>query len=171
MALGFAGLLVSDVVRADADAGSVAPRPASATPSARPALGDLEARARLLFEAIVRDDPAYASAIFFPRDAFLQVKAMQNPGRYFDRLEARFVQDIHTLHRTLPDLKRAAFAHVELVHRGGWVKPGEEGNRLPYWASRHSSLVYRVGKELRRLELRVLITWQDRWYVIHLSDF
>jgi hypothetical protein len=142
-----------------------------AAPAARPPLGDFEPRARALFDAIVHDDPARAAESFFPRDAFLQVKAMQNPGRYFDRLRARFDQDIHALHRELGDLSQARFERFELARRGGWVAPGEEGNLLPYWASRHSFLHYRVGDALKRFEVRVVITWQERWYVIHLSEF
>jgi hypothetical protein len=140
-------------------------------PPARPPLGDFEARARALFEAIAHDAPERAAESFFPRDAFLQVKAMQNPGRYYDRLRARFEQDIHMLHRSLGDLTQARYERFELAKRGGWVLPGQEGNRLPYWASRHSFLYYRVGSELRHFEVRVVITWQDRWYVIHLSEF
>ena len=96
---------------------------------------------------------------------------MTDPGRYYDRLLKRFERDIHVLHRETKDLDRAQFDHLELVKRGGWVSVGEEGNRLPYWASRHSFLHYRVGDSARKLELRVLITWGTRWYVIHLSEF
>jgi hypothetical protein len=138
---------------------------------ARPPLGDFDARARALFDAVVHDAPERAADAFFPRDAFLQVKAMQNPGRYFDKLRARFDQDIHALHRGLGDLSQARFERFELARRGGWVAAGEEGNKLPYWASRHSFLYYRVGDELKRFEVRVAITWQERWYVIHLSKF
>jgi len=145
--------------------------PLAAQAPARPALGDLEPRLKLLFDAIVHDEPARAVDVFFPRDAFLQVKAMQNPGRYYDRLRARFEQDIHALHGSLGDLSQAQYERVELSRRGGLVQPGEEGNKLAYWASRHSYLVYRVGKQRKKLELRVLITWQERWYVIHLSEF
>jgi hypothetical protein len=146
---------------------------AEVTPAAppRPPIGDLEPRARALFDAIVHDDPARAADSFFPRDAFLQVKAMQNPGRYFDRLRARFDQDIHALHRSLGDLSGAQYERFELARRGGWVGVGEEGNRLPYWASRHSFLYYRQNGGLKRFEVRVVITWQERWYVIHLSEF
>jgi hypothetical protein len=172
--LALASLLAASRLCADgaAQPAAAATQAAPAGPlAARPAPGDLDARARLLFEAVLRDDPAHAEAVFFPRDAFLQVKAMQNPGRYYDRLHARFAVDIHALHRSLPGLGSAEYDHLELGKRGGLVKPGEEGNRLAYWAARHATLVYRVGKELRRFEVRVLITWQERWYVIHLSDF
>jgi len=137
----------------------------------RPELGDAAAKASLLFDAIVNDDPGRAASFFFPRDAFLQVKAMAHPERYYDRLRARFDADVHALHASTPDLARAKFDHLELVARGGWVAVGDEGNRLPYWASRHSWLHYRVGDEARKIEVRVLITWDDHWYVIHLSEF
>ena len=150
-----------------------AERPAlqSPAPPPRPPPGDAEARARLLFDAIVHDEPARAQAFFFPRDAFLQVKAIAHPERYYARLRSRFDADIHALHAKTPDLERATFERLELVTRGGFVRPGEEGNRLPYWASRHAWLHYRVGEAPRKIELRVLITWDERWYVIHLSEF
>ncbi len=137
----------------------------------RPPLGEAEARTRLLWDAIVRDDPSVAEPFFFPRDAFLLVKAIPDPGRYWDRLHARFIEDVHTLHRTVPDLDRAELVGLDLVRRGGFIRRGEEGNALPYWASRHSRLLYRVDGEERAFEVRVLITWDDVWYVIHLNEF
>jgi hypothetical protein len=134
-----------------------------------PPLADFEARARLLFDAILRADPTRAKEVFFPRAAFLLVKAMPNPGRYYDKLLARFEQDIHALHKTVT--QDARFERFELSKRGGYVKPGEEGNRLPYWAARHCFLHYRERGQLKKLEVRVVITWQERWYVIHLSEF
>jgi hypothetical protein len=65
----------------------------------------------------------------------------------------------------------AVFDHFELARRGGFVAVNQEANRLPYWASRHSFIYYRVGRSLRRIEVRVLITWDDHWYVIHLNEF
>jgi hypothetical protein len=140
-------------------------------PPPRPASEGAEAPARLLFEAIVQDQPARVESFFFPRDAFLLVKAMAHPERYWDKLHERFVADIHALHQRTPDLARATFVRLELSARGGYVRPGEEGNRLPYWAARHALLHYRVGDQPRVLEVRVLITWKDVWYVIHLNEF
>jgi hypothetical protein len=146
-------------------------RPGPRSPGERPAPGDVTERVRLLFEAIQKDDPRIAEPVFFPRAAFSEVKAMPKPERYYDRLHARFHTDIHALHARLPELARAELVGVELGRRGGWVMVGEEGNRLPYWAARHASLRYRVNGAVKSLELRVLITWDDRWYVIHLNDF
>lgn len=138
---------------------------------ARPEAGDLDTKIHRLWDAIVHDDPALALDVFFPREPFLSIKAMREPGRYYDRLRARFERDIHSLHASTPDLPRAVFDRFELARRGGYVQVGEEGNRLPYWASRHSRLYYRVGQQTRSIEVRVVIAWEARWYVIHLSEF
>jgi hypothetical protein len=140
-------------------------------PPPRPDASSAERRAKLLFDAIVRDDPALAQGVFFPRDAFLLVKDIRDPGRNFDQLHARFIADIHALHRTLPGLADARFDRFELARRGAFMRVHEEGNRLPYWASRHSVLHYTSRGEAHQLEVRVLITWDDQWYVIHLSEF
>lgn len=137
----------------------------------RPPEGDIHDKVRRLWDAIVKGDPALAEGVFFPREPFLKIKNMQDPGRYYDKLRARFDQDIRALHEATPDLDRATFERFELARRGGYVRVREEGNRLPYWASRHSRLFYRVGKQLRSLDVRVVIAWQDVWYVIHLSPF
>jgi hypothetical protein len=156
----------SSRVHAEPDA---APAGASHPSPLTPPIGDFDARAQRLFEAILHDAPEQASEVFFPRDAFLQVKAIPNPGRYYDKLYARFQQDIHALHRVLA--KDAQFERFELAKPGGYVKPGEEGNHLPYWAARHCFLHYRERGQAKKLEVRVLITWQDRWYLIHLNEF
>lgn len=154
--------------------GTLAQQAASSTPAApepRPHDGDVHAKVKRLWDAIVQDDPALASDVFFPRDPFLSIKNIRDPGRYYDRLRKRFDQDIHTLHKETPDLQRAVFVRFQLAHRGGYVAVREEGNRLPYWASRHSRVFYRVDGELRSFEVRVLIAWSGAWYVIHLNEF
>jgi hypothetical protein len=140
-------------------------------PPPRPPASDAAEKAKRLFEAIVADAPERADDVFFPRAAFLLVKDIPDPGKYYDRLKRRFVQDIHALHASLKDATHSTFERFELASRGGFVRVHEEGNRLPYWASRHSFIHYRTGGKLERLEVRVLITWDDRWYVIHLNEF
>lgn len=141
-------------------------------PPERPAAGEPEQeRARRLFEAIVSDEPDLAQDFFFPEEAFRRVKGIADPDRYWERLFERYRGDIHALHGSLDDLDRAEFDRLEIVRRGGWVRPREEANALPYWAARHDRLHYRVDGEDRTLEVRVLITWGRRWYVTHLSEF
>ena len=137
----------------------------------RPSFAADDERPRRLFQAIVQDSPDLARDFFFPREAFKHVKAMDESDRYWRRLYARFETDIHALHTQTPDLARAEYDSLELSRRGAWMRPGEEGNRLPYWAARFNRLFYRVDGERRSLELRVLIQWGERWYLIHLSEF
>lgn len=141
------------------------------SPPPRPSDGSAQAVGALLFDAIVRDRPELADAAFFPREAFMLVKAMERPERYYARLSERFTADIHRLHQSLRGHARAEFVRLELGRRGGWVRRGEEGNRLPYWAARHALLHYRVDGTPKALEVRVLISWGTRWHVIHLSEF
>ena len=152
--------LVCASPRVRADEALIPPenRPELRVPPERPSEEAAQEAGRLLFEALVADDPSRAEAAFFPREAFVRVKAMQRPERYYERLKRRFAADIHTLHRAHPELAQAALVKLELGRRGGWVQPGEEGNRLPYWAARHARLHYRVGSIVRQLEVRVLIT-------------
>ncbi|MEZ4256499.1 MAG: hypothetical protein R3A78_12450 [Polyangiales bacterium] len=140
-------------------------------PAARPDGAGAQEDGRRLFEAIVRDDPSLAATFFFPRDAFAHVKAIPDPDRYWQRLFARYEKDIHTLHAALPEGTTPAFERLEVVRRGGWVNVGDEGNALPYWAARHNVLHYTVNGKPQTLEVRVLITWGNRWYVTHLSEF
>jgi hypothetical protein len=140
-------------------------------PPPRPAASDAADKAKQLFEAILADSPERAESVFFPRAAFLLVKDIRDPGKYYDRLKTRFVEDVHALHRNLRDPKSAHFERFELASRGGFVRVHEEGNRLPYWASRHSFIHYRMAGQAEKLEVRVLITWDDHWYVIHLNEF
>lgn len=137
----------------------------------RPPVGKANERAARLFDAIVHDDPSRALDFFFPRDAFLLVKGITDPGALYDRIQRAYVKDIHILHAELADLDKARFVRLELSRRRSWVVPREESNRLPYWAQRHNAIVYQVGKEERRIEVRTMIAWDDEWYITHLREF
>jgi hypothetical protein len=157
--------------RAEAPAIPPENQAAGGAPPPRPDAASAQEVGRRIFDAIVHGDPALATEAFFPREAFLLVKAMPQPERYWARLAARFAADVRALHAATPDLARAAYVRLAFSGRGGWVRPGEEGNRLPYWAARHARLEYRVDGAPRSIEVRVLINWGVRWYVIHLSEF
>jgi hypothetical protein len=141
-------------------------------PPPLPGPGDLEERARVLFQAIVADDPSPARDFFLSREAFRAVKGIADPDTLWDRIFRAYEEDIHELHAQLgADAAEAEFVRFELSRRRGWVVVREESNRLPYWAQRHSWLVYRVRGEERRFEVRTMIAWDDRWYITHLNEF
>lgn len=136
----------------------------------RPALGDATERAQRLFDAIVHDDPVRAEDLFLPQHAFRLIKGISDPDALWTRIHGMYESDIHTLH-ALPDLAGATFVRLDLSRRRAWVRIREESNRLPYWAQRHSALVYSVGGVERQIEVRTMIAWDDRWYITHLSEF
>ncbi|UJR82561.1 hypothetical protein [Sandaracinus amylolyticus] len=138
----------------------------------RPGPGDIDERARRLIQAIAQDQPALAHDFFLSREAFRAIKGIADPDGLYDRIFRMYEDDIHELHAQLgADASRAEFVRFELSRRRAWVRLREESNRLPYWAQRHNWLVYRVGDEERRIEVRTMIAWDDRWYITHLSEF
>ncbi len=144
-------------------------------PPPRPPLGDAGERAERLFAAIVQGAPALAEDFFLPQDAFRLIKGIADPDALWARIHRAYEDDIRELH-ALPDLDRASFVGLELSRRRGWVRVREESNRLPYWAQRHNWLRYAVpgpegAPEERRIEVRTMIAWDDRWYITHLSEF
>lgn len=135
----------------------------------RPGLGDVEVRARRLFDAIIHDDPARAAEFFLSREAFRSIKGVADPDELWARIFRMYEDDIHELHREVPS--GAEFVRFEFSRRRAWVRVREESNRLPYWAQRHNWLVYRVGTEERRIEVRTMIAWDDQWFITHLREF
>lgn len=136
----------------------------------RPGPGDVEERARVLLAAIVADDPARAMEFLLPREAFRAIKGIADPDGLYDRIVRLYERDIHALHAQVP--ADAELVRFEFSRRRGWVGLREESNRLPYWAQRHNTIVYRTGGgEERSFEVRTMIAWDGRWYITHLSEF
>src|SRR6185295_4124486 len=63
----------------------------SLPPSSSP---DLDDRARRLLEAVATGRPDVALDFFFPREPFIPLKDVDNPGRYYDELVATYRRDI-----------------------------------------------------------------------------
>lgn len=173
---------------------AVPPPPAeSAVPEAPPLLDDegellpqtkdepsidtplFEHRLGLLWKAIVADDPEIARSFFFPKEAYLKVKAIKDPGRDWERrLWKLFVRDIHEYHRKLgPDPKEARFVRLDFPEgKAHWMKKHKEGNAIGYYRVKRPYLVFTDadGKE-RKLEITVMISWRGQWHVVHLHGF
>ncbi len=134
---------------------------------------DLTGQARRLFGAIQADEPSQAADFFFPREPFIPLKDIKNPGKYWDQLYRVYEQDIHQLHRKRKkELEGAVFEGFALGTAPTFVNPGEEGNKIGYHRTFRGKLRYRTADgQQRTLETRVIISWAGRWYITHLLPF
>ena len=133
-----------------------------------------DTRARLLWDAIVADDPELAMPFFFPAAAYEQVKAIAHPlADWRRRLVANYTRDIHALHAELgAHPGDARFLRVEVPSgRARWIEPGEEGNKLGYYRVFGTKLRFEDGGRERTFDVSSLISWRGEWYVVHLSGF
>lgn len=132
-----------------------------------------QARMRLLFLAIVRDNPDLALPSLFPLVAYGQIKAIANPERdYRNRLLRAFARDIHEAHVKLGSNADAAeFVAIEVPDSDAeFVNPGSEGNKLGYFRVLHSRLTFRDAvSAAHSIAIASLISWRGEWYVMQLS--
>ncbi|CAN95956.1 hypothetical protein predicted by Glimmer/Critica [Sorangium cellulosum So ce56] len=152
---------------------------ASAATSARadnkilPALEseELTARARALFDAIVKKEPALAEPFWFPKEPFIPLKDVKDPGKYWDNLHAAYVNDVKSMHRKRKSWEGARFVGFVVGSRPKWVPPGDEVNKIGYYRSFHGKLKYEIDGKPASLDVHTIISWQGRWYITHLGDF
>jgi hypothetical protein len=125
-----------------------------------------------LWQAIVEDNPAVAAPFFFPRTAYVQVKAIQNPvSDYQNRLIGLYRLDIHAAHALLgPDSAGAQLVGVEVpTKQAVWIVPGVEYNKGSYYRVFGTRITYRVGGKTKSFGIFSMISWRGQWYVVHLG--
>jgi hypothetical protein len=124
-----------------------------------------------LWRAITHDDPAAATVAFFPRAAYLQVKAIPDAAAdYSGRLLRNFDLDIRAAHAILGrDARTARLVAVRVPREWAWIAPGYCANRVGYWHAPGSRLVYRENGRLSSFGIFSLISWRGQWYVVHLG--
>jgi hypothetical protein len=125
-----------------------------------------------LWEAIRQDKPDLALPFFFPKSAYLQVKAISDPaGDYQNRLIANYEDDIHTLHAQLgADAANAQFVGISVPDsQAVFVQPGEESNKGSYWRVYGTTMQYQVDGQTGSFPVTSMISWRGEWYVVHLG--
>jgi hypothetical protein len=130
------------------------------------------AHTKALWNAIVADDPSLALPFFFPRAAYVQLKALPDAAAdYRNRLVAFFDLDIHAAHALLgPGAATASLVAVEVPPTGAvWVLPGEEQNKVSYYRVYGTRLVYTDNARTRSFGIFSMLSWRGQWYVIHLG--
>ena len=124
-----------------------------------------------LWQAVTAGQPSLADSAFFPETAYAQVKAFYNDDSDWTyRLFAHFRLDVGAAHALLgADAASAQLVSVA-VGPAHWIPAGACANRLGYWNSLDSRVVYRVGGVIRSFGIAALDGWRGEWYVIHLGS-
>jgi hypothetical protein len=126
-----------------------------------------------LWRGIFDDSVSTALPAFFPRGAYVQLKAIGSPGAdWQDRLVAEYGLDIGAAHRLLgADAPGARLLAVHVPEGyAHWVPPGVCDNSVGYYEVPNARVVYREGGEVRSFGIASLISWRGVWYVVHLGS-
>jgi hypothetical protein len=130
---------------------------------------DLTARATQLLDAVKAGRPELADAFFFPREPFIPLKDVKDPGHYHKDLVSAYHHDIRELHTRRRSWDGATFRSFKIVEPPRRIPPGREWNKIGYFRTRLAKLEYEVNGHVRSFEVHTLISWDGRWYVTHLS--
>jgi hypothetical protein len=131
------------------------------------------AEMQALWRGVESNSTRAALPAFFPEGAYRQVKAIYDANAdWLNRLVGEYRLDIGAAHALLG---RGAAADKLLfveVPRGyaHWIPPGTCYNRVGYWETPNSRLVYKAGREVRSFGIASMISWRGVWYVVHLGS-
>ena len=125
-----------------------------------------------LWTGFVHDSLTPALTAFFPKDAYVQLKAVAAASSdWTERLVHDYGLDIAAAHALLG----ANAAHAQLIGvqvpatYGHWIPPGVCENSIGYYEMPNARLVYRVDGHIRSLGIASMISWRGVWYVVHLG--
>ena len=125
-----------------------------------------------LWAGIVHDSLTSALAAFFPKDAYVQLKAIASANSdWTDRLVRDYGLDIAAAHVLLG--RTAAHARLIAVNvpssYGHWIEPGVCYNSIGYYEMPGARIVYQQDGQIRSFGIASMISWRGVWYVVHLG--
>jgi len=124
----------------------------------------------LFWKGVVSDSLPAAMHAFFPRSAYIQIKAIADPGADFQsRLVAAYRLDLRAAHVLVGPL--ATLVSVSIPRQWTWIPPGGCYNTVGYWHAPGARLVYKAGGQLRSFGIFSFISWRGEWYIVHLSSY
>jgi hypothetical protein len=125
-----------------------------------------------LWAGIVSNSVAPALTAFFPKGAYVQLKAIGSAGSdWTDRLVHDYRLDIAAAHALLGrDGAQAQLIKVNVPSSyGHWVPPGACYNSIGYYEVPNARVVYREDGRIRSFGIASMISWRGVWYVVHLG--
>jgi hypothetical protein len=124
-----------------------------------------------LWAGVVHDSTSRAMPAFFPRAAYLKVKAPHAGPDYKDRILHAFTLDLGAAHALLG--AGAASARLVSVHVpqefAHWVDAGACDNAIGYYEVPNARVVYKENGKVHSFGIASMISWRGVWYVIHLG--
>ena len=130
---------------------------------------ELTTRAKHLLEAIQKDDGELAGDIVFPRDAYLQVKDVPDPGKNWDtKVLAAFRKEVHALHHHTKGVERAVFTGFEVGQPTSEAMPKKKDLKRMLWRSKRSRLAFTIDGKPSHFDVVEMTGWRGAWYVTKL---
>jgi hypothetical protein len=130
---------------------------------------ELTVRAKHLLEAIAKDDPTLAADIVFPREGFLAMRDVSDPGKEWEkRVGTPFEKSLHRAAKRTKGGDRVHFVSLELGHAVVQTTPKRHGWKKPLWNVKHSRLTYIVDGKSRTITIGEMTAWRGAWYVTRL---
>ena len=132
----------------------------------------LTALMEALWAGVAHDSLSTALPAFFPKGAYLQLKAIYSAGSdWTDRLVHDYGLDIHAAHVMLGSgAARAHFIAIDVpTSFGHWVEPGVCYNSIGYYEMPNARVVYWEAGREHSFGIASLISWRGVWYVVHLG--
>jgi len=125
-----------------------------------------------LWAGVIRDSVAPALPAFFPKAAYVQLKAIASADSdWTGRLVHDYALDIDAAHALLGrDATRARLIRVEVPSSyGHWVPPGVCYNSIGYYEVPNARVEYLKDGRLQSFGIASMISWRGVWYVVHLG--
>jgi hypothetical protein len=125
-----------------------------------------------LWSGVRTGAPGAALAAFFPRAAYVRLKAIPSAGSdWSGRLVHGYELDIAAAHRLLgAGAAKARLITVEVPSSyGHWVPPGACYNDVGYYEVPNARVVYAEDGHVRSFGIASMISWRGQWYVVHLG--
>ena len=124
-----------------------------------------------LWAGVVHNSTSRALPAFFPRAAYLKVKAPHAGPDYKYRIVHAFTLDIGAAHALLG--AGASSARLVSVHVpqgfAHWVDAGACDNQIGYYEVPNARVVYKENGQVHSFGIASMISWRGVWYVIHLG--
>jgi hypothetical protein len=124
-----------------------------------------------LWAGVVNNSTSRAMPAFFPRAAYLKVKAPHAGPDYKYRILHAFTLDIGAAHTLLGAGASSARLVSVRVPQGfaHWVDAGACDNQIGYYEVPNARVVYKENGQVHSFGIASMISWRGVWYVIHLG--